>query len=141
MNHQSIRSDQRAPRTLWSGVSLILLALLMALALGGPLACCDTAWADEQDAAVEAVAAEDGAVLAEEAIEDDETPLSTFDVPHCWTHWLMVSGIVVTVLYGAVVVRRRLGLSQDIDDYQDNILGRTPKDAPRSVPQYRLNHS
>lgn len=36
----------------------------------------------------------------------------------------MLLGIVVTALYAVIVVRRRLSLTSDIDDYEDQILGR-----------------
>ncbi len=126
MNHQGIGSDQRARRILRDRLSLVGLSLLMLAALLFSGVSSDVAWADEADA-VEAAAVEDEAALSEEAIEDDETPLSAFDRPHCWTHWLMASGVTITILYGVVVVRRRLGFSQDVDDFQDNILGRTPR--------------
>lgn len=51
--------------------------------------------------------------------------MGAFDEPHCWVHWVMLLGIIATVIYGVVVVRRRLGLTDDIDDYEDQILGRT----------------
>lgn len=144
MNHQSIGSDQRAWRILrerlsFAGLSLLMLTVLLLSGVSS-----DVAWAGEADAVdaavVEATAVDDEALLSEEAIEDDETPLSAFDRPHCWTHWLMASGVVVTVLYGAVVVRRRLGFSQDVDDFQDNILGRTPQSSDQ-VHSRVANHA
>ncbi len=139
MNHQSIGSDQHARRILRERLSLVGLSLLMLAVLLLSGASSAVAWADEADVA-EATAVDDEALLSEEAIEDDETPLSAFDRPHCWTHWLMASGVVVTVLYGAVVVRRRLGFSQDVDDFQDNILGRTPRSSDQ-VRSRVANHA
>lgn len=69
-----------------------------------------------------------------ETIADEETPMGAFDEPHCWVHWVMLIGIIITAIYGIVVVRRRLGLTDDIDDYEDQILGRT-KDS-ETVPAH-----
>ncbi len=144
MNHQSIGSDQRARRTLRDKLVLVGLSLLTLAVLLLSEVSSDVAWADEADgvdaAVMEATAVDDEALLSEEAIEDDETPLSAFDRPHCWTHWLMASGVVVTALYGVVVVRRRLGFSQDVDDFQDNILGRTPQSSDQ-VHSRVANHA
>lgn len=61
---------------------------------------------------------------AGEQIADDGTPMGAFDEPHCWVHWAMLVGILLTALYGLVVVRRRLGIARDIDDYENEITGR-----------------
>lgn len=61
---------------------------------------------------------------AGEQIADDGTPMGVFDEPHCWVHWAMLAGILLTALYGLVVVRRRLGIARDIDDYENEITGR-----------------
>ncbi|MDE8701643.1 leucine-rich repeat protein [Adlercreutzia equolifaciens] len=60
-------------------------------------------------------------------IDDDATPMGAFeeDHPDCWAHWLMILGLVATAIYGIAVVRRRLGMKDDIDDYEDQILGRS----------------
>lgn len=63
----------------------------------------------------------------ETAIEDDATPMSAFDKPHCWVHWLMLVGILFTVIYGAVVVWMRLRQIREINDDQDRILGRAQR--------------
>ncbi len=63
----------------------------------------------------------------ETTIEDDATPMSAFDKPHCWVHWLMLVGILFTVMYGAVVVWMRLRQIREINDDQDRILGRAQR--------------
>lgn len=67
------------------------------------------------------------------AIDDDATPMGAFEEDHadCWVHWLMILGLVATAIYGIAVVRRRLGMKDDIDDYEDQILGRS--DATQTI--------
>lgn len=43
--------------------------------------------------------------------------------PHCWVHWVMLLGILLTAVYGIVVVRRRQHLADDVDDYEKQVLG------------------
>ena len=49
--------------------------------------------------------------------------MGAFDEPHCWVHWVMLIGIILTAVYGIVVVRRRLGMADDVDDYEEQVLG------------------
>ncbi|MEC4272075.1 MBG domain-containing protein [Adlercreutzia sp. R25] len=58
-----------------------------------------------------------------EQIEDEGTPMGAFDEPHCWVHWVMLFGILITAVYGIVVARRRLGLTDEIDDMEKQVLG------------------
>lgn len=74
----------------------------------------------------------------EEQIADDGTPMGAFDEPHCWVHWVMLIGIILTAVYGILVVRRRLTLTSDIDDYEDQILGRA--DDAQTVPAHAAGH-
>lgn len=79
----------------------------------------------DDDATPQAAASGERTPLAEtEEIADEGNPLGAFDEPHCWVHWVMLLGIIVTALYAVVVVRRRLSLTSDIDDYENQILGR-----------------
>lgn len=71
---------------------------------------------------------------AGEQIEDEATPMGAFDEPHCWVHWVMMLGILLTALYGIVVVRRRLALTSDIDDFERQITGRTEETEETFVP-------
>lgn len=75
---------------------------------------------------------------AGEQIADDGTPMGAFDEPHCWVHWAMLAGILLTVLYGLVVVRRRLGIACDIDDYENEITGRV--EARADAPEFAAAH-
>ena len=88
----------------------------------------------EDDATPQAAAPAEGTPLAEtEEIEDEATPMGAFDEPHCWVHWVMLLGILMTAVYGIVVVRRRLHLADDVDDYEKQVLG-IEDEAPEAVP-------
>ena len=88
----------------------------------------------EDDATPQAAAPAERTPLAEtEEIEDEATPMGAFDEPHCWVHWVMLLGILVTAAYGLVVVRRRLRLADDVDDYEKQVLG-IEDEAPEAVP-------
>lgn len=79
----------------------------------------------DDDATPQAATPQERTPLAEtEEIADEETPMGAFDEPHCWVHWVMLLGIVLTAIYAVIVVRRRLSLTNDIDDYENQILGR-----------------
>ena len=58
-----------------------------------------------------------------ETIDDEATPMGAFDEPHCWVHWVMLLGILITAIYGIVVVRRRLHLVDEVNDYEKQVLG------------------
>ena len=88
----------------------------------------------EDDATPQAAAPAERTPLAEtEEIEDEATPMGAFDEPHCWVHWVMLLGILLTAVYGIVVVRRRLHLADDVDDYEKQVLG-IEDEAPEAVP-------
>ena len=88
----------------------------------------------EDDAVPQAAAPAERTPLAEtEEIEDEGTPMGAFDEPHCWVHWVMLLGILITAAYGAIVVRRRLHLADDVDDYEKQVLG-IEDEAPEAVP-------
>lgn len=70
---------------------------------------------------------DDGVPLA--TIDDDENALAAFEEIHCWTHWLMIFGALVTIVYGlAVLYRRRHGI-RDMDDFEGDIMGGRKYDA------------
>lgn len=76
-----------------------------------------------------AMAADNG----EETIVDEENPLGAFDLdPECWVHWLMIIGMVITVVYGAGVVLFRRKNSHDLDDFEKQVLGEE-KEARRTA--------
>lgn len=65
-------------------------------------------------------------------IADDETPLVGFDEEsqlECWVHWLMIAGMIVTVIYGVGVVARRRHLISELKEMEDDVLGRGRNDA------------
>lgn len=59
-----------------------------------------------------------------ELLEDDETPLASpfEDDPWCWVHYWMFLGILVTIIYIAAVVVRRRKFTNELDDYDDEII-------------------
>lgn len=78
-------------------------------------------------AAAAATILDDGVPLA--TIDDDENALAAFEEIHCWTHWLMIFGALVTIVYGlAVLYRRRHGI-RDMDDFEGDIMGGRKYDA------------
>ena len=78
-------------------------------------------------AAAAATILDDGVPLA--TIVDDENALAAFEEVHCWTHWLMIFGALVTIVYGlAVLYRRRHGI-RDMDDFEGDIMGGRKYDA------------
>ena len=88
----------------------------------------------EDDATPQAAAPAERTPLAEtEEIEDEGTPMGAFDEPHCWVHWVMLLGILITAAYGAIVVRRRLHLADEVDDYEKQVLG-IEDEATEAVP-------
>ena len=88
----------------------------------------------EDDATPQAAAPTERTPLAEtEEIEGEASPMGAFDEPHCWVHWVMLLGILITAAYGAIVVRRRLHLADDVDDYEKQVLG-IEDEVPEAVP-------
>ena len=78
-------------------------------------------------AAAAATILDDGVPLA--TIDDDENALAAFEEINCWTHWLMIFGALVTIVYGlAVLYRRRRGI-RDMDDFEGDIMGGRKYDA------------
>ena len=76
-------------------------------------------------AAVEAIA-DDGnplaAITTPEAIDDDANALAAFEEIHCWTHWLMLFGALVTIVYGLGVLYARRHSARDMDDFEGDIM-------------------
>ncbi len=73
-------------------------------------------------------------LAAGETIDDEDTPLAAFDHVDCWVHWLILVGIILTAIYGAVVVRRRLAVVKDVDDLEDEVLDGAVAGATQSAP-------
>ena len=55
-------------------------------------------------------------------IEDDETPLGSFDYVHCWVHYYLYFGIFLTMLYGAGVLVRRIRFAGKLKKYESDVL-------------------
>jgi uncharacterized repeat protein (TIGR02543 family) len=73
--------------------------------------------ADAEDGVLEVLAD------AEEAIEDNETPLASAEEAahaNCWVHWFMILGMILTVLYAVVVAARRAGFTGKLNKMASN---------------------
>ncbi|WP_180995255.1 MBG domain-containing protein [Raoultibacter timonensis] len=91
--------------------------------------------ADTLQGIVEAVIGENETPLAqpsEERIDDEKTPLSTFDYVHCWVHYYLILGILLTLLYGAGVLVRRIRFAHKLKAYEDELLGVADEEAALS---------
>ena len=73
-------------------------------------------------------------LAAGETIDDEDTPLAAFDHVDCWVHWFILVGIILTAIYGAVVVRRRLTVVKDVDKLEDEVLDGAVAGATQSAP-------
>ena len=73
-------------------------------------------------------------LAAGETIDDEDTPLAAFDHVDCWVHWFILVGIILTAIYGAVVVCRRLAVVKDVDDLEDEVLDGAVAGATQSAP-------
>lgn len=60
---------------------------------------------------------------APEPIDDDATPLAANEHRDCWVHWLMLLGILVTVVYYGGVGVRRVRFSSSLQSFEDDVLG------------------
>lgn len=75
-------------------------------------------------AAVEAIGDAENPLADITTIDDDANALAAFEEIHCWTHWLMLFGALVTIVYGLGVLYRRRHDVRDMDDFEDHIMGR-----------------
>ena len=73
-------------------------------------------------------------LAAGETINDEDTPLAAFDHVDCWVHWFILVGIILTAIYGAVVVRRRLAVVKDVDDLENEVLDGAVAGSTQSAP-------
>jgi hypothetical protein len=81
-------------------------------------ACEEDVMKDENSAAVSNQSIQDASAASLEQIEDGSIPMGAFDEPHCWVHWATLLGILLTTVYGIVVVRRRLRLANEVVEYE-----------------------
>lgn len=82
--------------------------------------------ADDQTPAAEGEEAIDDAatpLTAPEPIDDNATPLAANEHRDCWVHWLMLLGILVTVVYYGGVGVRRVRFSSSLQSFEDDVLG------------------
>lgn len=68
-----------------------------------------------------------------ETISDDDVPEAAFDHPVCWVHFYTFLGIVVTLIYGAACIVRRLRGARGVADLENDLTssGRRPQRATR----------
>ena len=59
----------------------------------------------------------------EQEIADNENPLAGFDRVSCWVHYYLILGIILTVLYGAGVLARRIAFARKLKKREDEVLG------------------
>ena len=90
-----------------------------------------TAGDDADDAEDEETVEEDETPLADdtesdsEQIGDDTTPLASGETNEqiCWTHWVMLAGLVVTVVYFALSAARTRRATNELASFEDDVLG------------------
>ena len=86
---------------------------------------------DADDAEDEETVEEDETPLADDAesdseqIGDDTTPLASGEASEqtCWTHWVMLAGLVVTVVYFALSAARTRRATNELASFEDDVLG------------------
>ena len=83
-------------------------------------AAADAAATDDTTATIED---ETVPLAAERTIDDNATPMSAGNGQDCWIHWIMILGIIVTVVYAGVVIGRRSKFTGELKNYEDKILG------------------
>ena len=82
--------------------------------------------------------------VEEERIYDAENPLGRESVEdHCWVHWYMIVGMVLTAVYGLAAALRRKNherrLRNDMNDVLGDGDGKDPRLPPSSLPEWRLS--
>ena len=90
---------------------------------GGGATPTDGQTATTGDEAEEAIDDEATPLTAPEPIDDDATPLAANEHRDCWVHWLMLLGILVTVVYYGGVGVRRVRFSSSLQSFEDDVLG------------------
>ena len=82
-----------------------------------------TATTGDDAEAEEAIDDEATPLTAPEPIDDGATPLAANEHRDCWVHWLMLLGILVTVVYYGGVGVRRVRFSSSLQSFEDDVLG------------------
>ena len=83
----------------------------------------DTTETPETEEATETIDDDATPRTAPEPIDDDATPLAANEHRDCWVHWLMLLGILVTVVYYGGVGVRRVRFSSSLQSFEDDVLG------------------
>lgn len=67
----------------------------------------------------------DGTESDSEQIGDDTTPLAPGEASEqtCWTHWVMLAGLGVTVVYFALSAARTRRATNELASFEDDVLG------------------
>ncbi len=67
----------------------------------------------------------DGTESDSEQIGDDTTPLASGKTNEqaCWTHWVMLAGLAVTVVYFALSAARTRRATNELASFEDDVLG------------------
>lgn len=67
----------------------------------------------------------DGTESDSEQIGDDTTPLASGETNEqaCWTHWVMLAGLGVTVVYFALSAARTRRATNELASFEDDVLG------------------
>ena len=80
--------------------------------------------------------------LQEEILAEEETPLGVFDAPvDCWVHWYSILGLLVTAIYGAVVMFFRRAYTYELESREANILGVPVGLAEPQIPAGTSGHA
>ncbi|MDD2588016.1 MAG: MBG domain-containing protein, partial [Atopobiaceae bacterium] len=58
----------------------------------------------------------------EESIDENGTPLATAAEPVCWVHWYIMLGMLVTLVYGLVVLFRRRRYTKGLKNREKRVL-------------------
>ena len=83
----------------------------------------DATPADPTDEAEATIDDEATPLTAPEPIDDNVTPMASGAHRDCWVHWLMLLGILVTVVYYGGVGVRRVRFSSSLQSFEDDVLG------------------
>ena len=83
----------------------------------------ETTTTPETESATETIEDDATPRTAPEPIDDDGTPLASGAHRDCWVHWLMLLGILATVVYYGGVGVRRVRFSSSLQSFEDDVLG------------------
>lgn len=78
--------------------------------------------ADSTGTTETAIADEPVPMASPEEVSDDPTPLSDGHGRDCWVHWLIILGIIVTLVYFACVIVRRKRFTDVLVGQEDDVI-------------------